>query len=300
MSNLSPKVDSTVSRACLLGAIGTPLDERENLHVEGLSRHLDEQWNHGVAGVLIGGTMGCLPLLGNETYAELVRQSIPICAHRAETFVGIGDTSFRRTCDRIQVLNRFRVDGVLVITPYFLPFTQEELMDYFRQLADQSRNPLYLYDIPSRIGVQLDLATVVALAKHPNIGGIKCSGNPERARQLIGEVDGRFRVIVAAIDQLEPCLRDGISQHLDGMFALMPHWADKTMSASEQGNWDAVRYYAARFRHLLTTMRKLGSFAAYTALTRLRGIPGNFAPAPLRQLNADEIEMLRNDPMIQD
>ncbi len=295
----APRILGTTSRAQLFGAIGTPLDEHENLHVEALAQHLDEQWRHGVAGVLIAGTMGCLPLLREHTYADLVRQSIPRCTGRGETFVGVGDTSFARTLDRIQLLNDFRVDGVVVITPYFLPFSQEELIDYFRQLADRSKNPLYLYDIPARARVKLELPTVLALAKHPNIRGIKCSADPDWARELIGEVKGGFRVIVAAIDQLHVLLREGIPEHLDGLFALMPHWAGQTMSAADSGDWAGVERYAARFRHLLATVRSMGSFSAYTALARMRGIPGNFAPAPLRQLREDEIAMLRDDPCLQ-
>lgn len=284
--------------ANLIGAIGTPLDEDENLHTEGLTRHLDEFWSHGLRTVLIAGTMGCLPLLREKTYADLVRRSVELCTGRGEVFVGVGDAGFGRTRDRIEYLNRFRVDGVIVITPYFLPFSQDELTDYFRRLADMSRNPLYLYDIPARTGVKLELDMVTALAKHPNIRGIKCSCDFAWTRQLIERIGERFRIIVVALDKMDTLLEEGIAEHMDGLFAMMPHWAGQLVQAAERGDWPTVRQYTERFQHLLTVVRSMGSFAAYTALVRMRGIPGNFAPAPLRSLEAREIDLLRNDPVI--
>lgn len=286
------------TRARLIGALGTPLDEQENLHVEGLARHLDEQQSNGIGGVFVAGTMGCLPLLRDSTYCDLVRRSVEWCTGRGEILVGVGDTGLARTRDRIEYLNRFRVDGVVAITPYFLPFSQEELVDYFRQLADISKNPLYLYDVPVRTGVKLQLDTIETLARHPNIRGIKCSCDPDWIRELLNRLHGRFRVIVVALDRMEAFLREGICEHLDGLFALMPHWSGEIMENADRGDWDAVRKRLVRFQHLFALMRSMGSFAVYTALARMRGIPGNFAPAPLRRLDAEQLERLRNDPML--
>jgi 4-hydroxy-tetrahydrodipicolinate synthase len=282
----------------LIGAIGTPLDEEENLHVEGLSRHLDEQWSHGVGGVFVAGTMGCLPLLREKTYVDLVRQSVEWCTNRGEILVGVGDTSYARTRDRIDYLNRFRVDGVVAITPYFLPFTQDELIDYFRHLADISKNPLYLYDVSVRTGIRLEIGTLETLAKHSNIRGIKYSYDPDEARELVHRIGGRWRVIVSALSQMGAFFREGIREHVDGLYALMPQWSGTIMHAGCKGDWKTVDHYAFRFQHLLSVVRSMGSYAAYTALVRMRGIPGNFAPAPLRQLDRHQIEILRNDSLI--
>lgn len=287
-------------RTRLIGALGTPLDDNDNLHVDGLARHLDEQWSAGIAGVLVGGAMGCMPLLRDSTYRDLVRRSVELCTNRGELLVGVGDTGFARTRDRIELLNQFRVDGVVAMTPYFLPFSQEELIDYFRKLADLAKNPLYLYDVPVRTGVKLELETVENLARHPNIHGIKCSCDPDWTRTLVGRTGGRFRIIAVALDRMDTFLAQGIREHMDGMFSLMPHWANSIMRAGDKDDWDTVRAYIKRFQHLLKVMRGMGSFAVYTALVRMRGIPGNFAPAPLRKLDSDQLETLRDDPILQE
>ena len=86
----------------LISALCTPLNDDGSLHVDGLAAHLDDQWRHGIAGVLVGGTMGLMQLLGDETYRELVRCSVQLSRGRGEILVGVGDTSFTRTLSRIR------------------------------------------------------------------------------------------------------------------------------------------------------------------------------------------------------
>src|SRR5690242_20208437 len=118
----------------LISAIGTPLTPDESLHVEGLRAHLDDQWRNGISGVLVAGTMGLLPLLTDETYQQLARESAQYSKQRGEIFVGAGDCSFARTKARIEFLNQLSIDAVVVLTPYFVQFTQAELIEYFQAL----------------------------------------------------------------------------------------------------------------------------------------------------------------------
>ena len=78
----------------LISAIGTPLAQDESLHVEGLEAHLADQWKNGMTGVLVGGTMGAMQLLSEETYRDLVRQSIRCSQQQGEVLVGVGDAGF--------------------------------------------------------------------------------------------------------------------------------------------------------------------------------------------------------------
>ncbi len=165
----------TAQAATLVSAIGTPLTDAELLHEEGLAAHIEDQWSSGITGLLVAGTMGLLQLLRDETYEALVRRSVEFSRGKGEVLVGAGDCGFARTRDRIAFLNTQKVDGVVVLAPYFLCFSQSELLDYFRGLADESRAPLYLYDLPQRTRCKIQLATALELSNHPNIRGIMCS-----------------------------------------------------------------------------------------------------------------------------
>ena len=129
-------------------AIGTPLDEDDNLCADGLRRHLEDQASAGIPGVLVGGTMGVMPLLTSRTYGQLVHKAVEYWSGRGEILVGVGDLSFSRTRERIQLANELPIDGVVALTPFFLPYSQADLIEYFQDLADVSSSPLYLYDLP--------------------------------------------------------------------------------------------------------------------------------------------------------
>jgi len=170
----------------LISAICTPLTEDDSLHIDGLAAHLEDQWRNGIHGVLIGGTMGLMQLLDDATYGDLVRHSVELARGRGEILVGVGDTSFTRTLGRIRCVEQFDVDGVVALAPFFFQLEQAELIAYFKELADQSKKPLYLYDLPQRTRTNLQLKTVLELSKHPNIRGIKCSGEWSATRRTDG------------------------------------------------------------------------------------------------------------------
>jgi 4-hydroxy-tetrahydrodipicolinate synthase len=282
----------------LISAIGTPLNPDESLHLGGLERLLDLQWNAGIDGVLIAGTMGLLQLLRDQTYAQLVKNGVRLWKGKGEILVGVGDAGFARTADRIEYVNALAVDGVVALSPYLVRFRQEELLDYFRGLADISKAPLFLYDLPSFTGVKLEVPTVFELSKHPNIAGIKFSGALNDALDLIGSVHPSFRVIVAQADQVDAICEQGVTNQLDGVFSLAPEWTKEITNAAESGNWVAAAAAQQRVSGILSLLREYGVYPAYHALMHVREIPGLFAPKPFQLLSDAKRNILASHPLI--
>jgi 4-hydroxy-tetrahydrodipicolinate synthase len=281
-------------------ALCTPLDERERLHADGLRDHLRAQADAEIDAVLVGGTMGLMQLLTDKTYAELVRAANDYWAGKGEIFVGVGDTSYSRTLQRIHVVNEFKVDGVLALAPFFFRFSQEELCDYYRELAGQTRAPLYLYDLPQLTGTSLALKTVVELSEHPNIAGIKCSGPITQTRELIDALSGRaFRVMVGCPTMLDHLLRVGIAQHVDGLFGLAPRLARNVVKAAQAENWSDAARNTQALCNLLSTLQKFGVFPAAQEILRARGMRGSILPCPYRPLSEEQTRQLLAEPAIQ-
>jgi 4-hydroxy-tetrahydrodipicolinate synthase len=274
-------------------AIGTPVDHDDNLHAEGLERHVEQQLDAGIDGLLVGGTMGAMPLLKESTYVELVRASVSHWRGRGELLVGVGDTSYARTLAKLRSVSEFDIDGVVATAPYFLKFTQPELLAYFRSLADASPKPLYLYDLPQRTGNGLDLGTMLQLAEHSNIAGIKCSGDLSTIRQLRDEVSrADFRIIVAHVTLFDVLLRAGFTYQLDGVFAIVPKLAMRVADAAKREDWKSAGEGMVLMNELLKMLVKYGVFPSMTAILNWRGIPGNFAPSPCLPLSEQSLKGL--------
>lgn len=277
----------------LITAIGTPLDAAEELHVEGLERHLHDQWSSGIDGILVAGSMGLMQMHRDQTYHDLIKHSVDFSGGRGEVMVGVGDASFARTSNRIQVACRYPIDGVVVLAPYLFRFSQSEMVDYFCSLADISPVPLYLYDLPVRTNVAFDVATYEAVAQHPNIKGAKISGRIDIARELLNRLGDRFRIIVAEPQNLDSLLRDGIRNHLDGIFAVVPEFVVAIAAAAVEENWPRAAFYQARLNSLLHLLRSSRSvMGAFTVLMNAKGIPGNFHALPFPTLNEQEQDTL--------
>ncbi len=99
--------------ARFITAIGTPLDEQDRLLVEGLAEQLNDQAEAGIDSLLVGGTMGLLPMQRDETWKELVTQSVALSRGRFELLVGATDISTGRILDRIRFLNT--VSGTMMM-----------------------------------------------------------------------------------------------------------------------------------------------------------------------------------------
>ena len=283
----------------LCAAIATPLDENEGLHTEGLRAHLEDQAAARVDGVLVAGTMGAMPLLTQRTYQQLVRASAEMWSRHGEVLVGVGDLGFERTKERIHFVNELRVDGIVILTPYFLSYSQAELIQYFEALAAESRAPVYLYDLPQRTGIALEFDTIARLADHPNIAGIKCSGDLNQTRRLIDSLGGsRFRVIVAQAPLLDLLLRAGIGEHVDGVFCIVPQLVRSIFSATAHADWQLATERSRALQGLLGLLRQYGVFAATTAILNRRGIAGSFAPRPHQPLSPAATEKLLAEPAL--
>lgn len=288
--------------ARFITAIGTPLTEDDRLHVDGFTRQLEDQAEAGIDSLLVAGTMGMLPLLADDVWRDLVYRSVELNAGRFEMLMGATDVSTSRALGRIEFLNTVQgLDGVVVMAPGLFKFTQEEYVHYFTDLANASKKPIYLYDLQPLTGVHLSVSTVVRLAEHPNIAGIKLSANvPEAARLRAHLQDQDFRLIVA-----EPCLSDmlfrhGYAEHLDGIYALAPHWASALAQAARVDDWDAAAAYQWKLTQVKELFLELPFGAAFTAVMNLRGIPGKFGPRPMSTPTPEFLEEIKQRPVVRE
>lgn len=288
-----------MQKAYFITAIGTPRTEDEDLHEEGLKAQLADQWNSGADGILVAGGMGTMQLLADQTYRKLIERSVDLSRGRGEIMVGAGDAGFARSRDRILFLNQFKLDGVAILTPYFCKFSQAELIEYFSSLADISKAPLYLYDLPAVTGTRLSVEIVLELAKRPNIAGIKCSRELSFARTIIDALGDSFRVIVADAYMVDVLLRHGIYCHLDGMWAMAPAWTFNIGRCAAQGDWAGAAANQRKLIELKNVAILEYGFGAFTEVMNARGIPGCFAPRPFAKLDDTQRERLLNEPVVQ-
>jgi 4-hydroxy-tetrahydrodipicolinate synthase len=152
----------------------TPFDVAGALDTEKaaqLARYLvDEQGNDGL---VINGTTGESPTTTDAEKSALVEAVVDAVGDRTHVLAGVGTFDTVHTVHLAQQAAKAGADGLLVVTPYYSRPPQTGLLAHFRAVADASDLPILLYDIPHRTGTPIAPETLIALAEHDRIVGVK-------------------------------------------------------------------------------------------------------------------------------
>jgi len=177
----------------------TPFRQGE-VDLAALRRMVGHYRQSGLSGLVVCGSTGEAAAL-DEAEQLAVLDTVLEAAGGLPVMMGLAGNHLGHVLERLGRLNERPLAGVLVPAPYYIRPSQDGLRDYFGRLADTSRAPLALYDIPYRTGATLTLETLRTLADHDNIVAIKdCGGNALTTQALIA--DGRLAVLAGEDHQL--------------------------------------------------------------------------------------------------
>ncbi|MBM7172440.1 4-hydroxy-tetrahydrodipicolinate synthase [Streptomyces sp. G44] len=153
----------------VLTAMVTPFTADGALDLDGaqqLAAHLVDAGNDGL---VINGTTGESPTVGDAEKNDLVRAVLDAVGDRAHVVAGVGTNDTRHSIELARAAEQAGAHGLLTVTPYYNKPPQEGLLRHFTAIADSTDLPVMLYDIPGRSGVPISTETIVRLAEHPRI-----------------------------------------------------------------------------------------------------------------------------------
>ncbi|CAN7528070.1 4-hydroxy-tetrahydrodipicolinate synthase [Variovorax sp. LjRoot290] len=161
----------------------------------------------GIAGFVVCGSTGeAAALDGDEQLAVLA--TVAKAAPALPRIMGISGYHLGKTLDWVHRLNDCGLAGLLVPAPSYIRPSQAGLVAWFGAIAEASTVPLLVYDIPYRTGATIARETLLSLAAHPRIRGVKdCGGDMTKTRALIA--DGRLQVLAGEDAQLFGTLAEG-------------------------------------------------------------------------------------------
>jgi 4-hydroxy-tetrahydrodipicolinate synthase len=164
-----------------LVAIVTPMRPDGSIDFPAWTRLLDFHLENGTRGIVVGGTTGESATLTDPELHELARRASEHAKGRMQVVAGAGTSSTAATVARARFLSELPIDALLVVTPAYVRPTQEGLFRHYSAIAEASRLPIILYNVPTRTAVDMLPETVARLSRVPRIVGIK-EAVPEVAR----------------------------------------------------------------------------------------------------------------------
>ncbi|KRE32321.1 4-hydroxy-tetrahydrodipicolinate synthase [Paenibacillus sp. Soil724D2] len=196
--------------AGIIPAMITPFDESQNLNESALRQLVRRFIDANVHGLFCLGTNGEFFSLTFEEKLRVAEIVIEEAQGRLPVYVGAGCVGTKETAKLAARLEQMGADALSIITPYFLTFTQQELIGHFRTVAEATALPIILYNIPARTGNSLLPRTVMELSKVPNIVGIKdSSGSFDNILQVLELCEPDFAVLAGTDSLILPTLMAG-------------------------------------------------------------------------------------------
>ncbi len=177
-------------------ALITPFNDDYSVDYQSLRNIVDFTLQNGADFLVALGTTSEAPTMNAEEKAKVTKTIIETANGRCPILLGMGGNNTSALIDSIRNQDFTGIDGILSVVPYYNKPNQRGMKAHFRHVADVSPVPVVLYNVPGRVGVNLQAATTVELAKHPNIVAVKeASGNLQQIMEILRDKPSDFTVL---------------------------------------------------------------------------------------------------------
>lgn len=259
-------------------ALVTPFDEEGRIDEPKLRHLVDWHIDQGTDVLLACGTTGESATLTHDEHNHVMDLVIQQAAGRIPVLCGTGSNATREAISLTRHAEQAGADGVLSVGPYYNKPTQEGFYQHFRAIAQETRLPMIIYNVPGRTGTNISADTTLKLADTENIVGIKeASGNLSQIMAILRNRPKDF-VVLSGDDSITLPL---IALGADGVVSVVanetPRLLHKMVHSAFKNDWETARHI---HYHLLPLMEmnflESNPIPVKTALSLMGHIEDNF------------------------
>ncbi len=192
-------------------AIVTPMKDNGEVNYEKFAELIEFQIANQTDAIIVCGTTGEASTLSHEEHLDVIKYCVEVVAGRIPVVAGTGSNCTETAVYLSTEAEKYGVDGLLLVSPYYNKATQNGLYRHFKTVADSVKIPVILYNVPGRTGCNILPETVVRLCKDvENIVGVKeASGNISQIAHLAAIADGCVDIYSGNDDQIVPIMSLG-------------------------------------------------------------------------------------------
>ncbi len=152
--------------------------------------------NKGINGVIPLATTGEVPTVDNDEYIKILEMTIDAASEKIPVYAGISSNNTKKAIELVRKLNKYRINGYLITSPYYNLPSQQGIYDHFMELSESTGHNIIIYNIPYRTGRNIENDTIFRLSMAKNIIGIKdSSGNINQTIELLRDREPGFSVL---------------------------------------------------------------------------------------------------------
>jgi dihydrodipicolinate synthase/N-acetylneuraminate lyase len=189
--------------------ITTPFYPDGNIYYKKLEHNVDRYSKTPISGIVVQGSTGEALMLSDDEKREVMRVAMAAAAPEKVMIAGCGIESASETLRLIEYAATLDYDAAMIRTPHYYKtqMKPENMLAYYRFIADRSPLPIVIYNFPQSTGYDIPAEVVMALAEHPQIASIKEScGVMEKVKKMVDETR-HIRRSVTVTERFEPVTR---------------------------------------------------------------------------------------------
>ena len=273
-------------------ALVTPFKPDFSVDTDALVGIVDHVIKNGADFLVVLGTTSEAPTLTSEEKQLVISTILKSNAGRLPILLGMGGNNTQAVIDAIKAQDFAGIDGILSVVPYYNKPNQRGMRAHFEAVADACPVPVVVYNVPGRVGVNLQAATCVELAKHPNIIAVKeASGNLQQIMEILRDKPADFDVLSGDDGITQPLMALGATGVISVAANAYTSQFSRMMKAQKEGKTDE----ALRLHYAMLKMNQLifadGNPAGIKCLMSHIGLCENVLRLPLVTAN----EKVEND-----
>lgn len=234
----------------VMTALITPF-QNGTVNYDALAALAEWQIQSGINGLVPCGTTGEAPTLAWDERLKIIKTCVRISNGRVPVIAGTGTNSTELTIAHTSSAQACGADAVLIVTPYYNKPSQEGIVQHFEAIAQSTKLPIIVYNVPSRTGVDLTMCTLDRLAQIPAIIGIKDATGDVKSSEYIRTIFGDRFILLSGHDETASSFNllggDGMISVISNV---LPHVFVAMHDACRNGDWSTARYIQQRLQHV--------------------------------------------------
>jgi 4-hydroxy-2-oxoglutarate aldolase len=276
--------------------IATAFDKDGEVDLAAHRRNVAAWSKTPLSGVAVLGSNGEYVSLTEREKLEVVAATAEALSEDKELIAGTGCESTKCTINLTRKMAELGAQGALIITPhYYRPsMTEQALVHHYLTIAESSPIPILVYNMPAFSGVDITADSIMKLAEHPNIAGMKDStGNMVKMGEIIRFANPKFRSLAGSASFLYPAMVLGATGTIAALANVAPYEVCQLYDAVKAGKHDEARELQLRLIRPNAAVTSKFGVPGLKAAMDLRGLYGGPSRLPLLPLSGDNREKIR-------
>ncbi|MEJ7472633.1 N-acetylneuraminate lyase [Staphylococcus saprophyticus] len=283
----------------LYAALLVPFDENGQVKEEGLAQIAKNAIEtEKLDGLYVNGSSGENFLLSKEQKKQVFKVAREAVNDDVKMIAQVGSLDLNEAIELGKYATELGYDAISAVTPFYYPFSFEEIKDYYFELIEATQNNLIIYAIPDLTGVNISIEQFGELFNHEKIIGVKYTAPNffllERIRKAFPD-----KLILSGFDEmLVQAAVSGVDDAIGSTYNVNGVRARQIFEKAQNGNITEAYEIQHETNNIIENVLSMGIYSTLKEILASRGIDGGVPKRPFKPFN--EANRSKLDKLIKD